>query len=114
MAKKNNVWTAHQFTKIRVPNRVPGGDLTTPEGTETKIMTHFFPVADNPAPKKAAMRHDIRQDSDLEWASEVSSALTKCSNTLATGLDQVPYGVWKGIQSVNPNIIPALIKDMLT
>jgi len=32
--KKNDVWTAHQFTKRQVPNRVPGGQNSTPESTE--------------------------------------------------------------------------------
>src|SRR5437588_12976907 len=42
-AKKNDVWTAHQFTKQRTPNRVPGGAQITPERTEETIMQHLFP-----------------------------------------------------------------------
>lgn len=39
-------------------------------------------------------------------------ALVKCSNTSITGPDQVPYGVWKGIHSINTKIILILVKDM--
>jgi len=54
------------------------------------------------------------QENDLEWIGEVSEALKRCSGRSATGPDQVPYGVWKGIYLVNPNLLPTFVKDMLT
>jgi len=113
-AKKNDVWTAHQFTKIRVPNRVPGGQNSTPESTEQTIMSHFFPPGDNSVGHTPARKHDLDQESDLEWIGEISEVLKKCSGRSAAGPDQVPYGVWKGIHSVIPKILPMLVKDMLT
>lgn len=38
MAKRNDVWMAHQFKKVSVPNRVPGRGQNTPEATEETIM----------------------------------------------------------------------------
>lgn len=94
-AKKNDVWTAHQFMKVRVPNRVPGGHGATLEDTEQMIMSHFFQRNTNPSESVVARRHDIDQDGDLEFMLEVTRALTKCSNKSAAGLDQVPYGSGK-------------------
>ena len=54
------------------------------------------------------------EEKDTVDASEVAQVLRKYSNTSAPGPEQVPYGVWKGIHSVNHHIIPALINHMLT
>jgi len=112
-AKKNDVWMVHQFTKVRVPNRVPGGRSNSPEATEQTIMTHFFPPADDPAGMLPAKRHDLGVSDELAMIDEVSVALSKCSKKSAAGPNQVPYGVSKGIMLVNQKIIPALINDML-
>jgi len=63
-AKKNDVWTAHQFTKVRVPNRVPGDQNSTPENTEQTIMSDFFPPGDNPA--------DVHRPEDTTWAKKTT------------------------------------------
>jgi len=47
-------------------------------------------------------------------ATEVSLALQKCSNNSAPGQDQVPYGVWKRIHTVNHHVIPKLIYHLLS
>jgi len=47
------------------------------------------------------------------YTRNLGQALRKCSNISAPGPDQVPYGVWKGINSVNRNIIPALVNHLL-
>ena len=98
---------------MRVPNRISGGHGATPEDTENTIMSHFFPRNNNLSEPVTAKRHDVDQDEDLQFMLEVTRALTKCSNRSAAGPDQVPYGIWKGIMSVNHNIIPALIMDTL-
>jgi len=113
-AKNNDVWIAHQFTKIRVPNRVPGGQNSTPESTEQTIMLHICPPGDNPVGHTPARKHDLDPESNLEWIGEISEVLKKGNWRSAAGPDQVTYGVWKGIHSVNPKILPLLVKDMLT
>ena len=113
-AKKNDVWTAHQFTKIRVPNRVPGEDQSTPEAVEATIMSHFFPPGDNPAGATPPKQHETGYRGDAIAVAEISEILAKCSKKSAAGPDRLPYRVWKGIHSVNQNIIPGLVEEMLT
>jgi len=48
-AKKNNVWTAHQFTKKRLGVVVSGGHApVSASSLKESIMQHFFPP--NPRP----------------------------------------------------------------
>ena len=70
-------------------------------------MSHFLTWNTNPSESVAVKRHKVDEDGDLEFIFEVTRALTKCSDRSAAGPDQVPYGVWKEIMSVNHNIIPA-------
>ena len=106
------MWTAHQFTKVRYPTRVPGGHSNIPEETSQLIMQHFFP--ENPEPvstRPPAWQH--LTDDERVTMEEVSGALEKCSNKSAPGPDQVPYGVWKNIHRLNGEIIPLLAGDLL-
>jgi len=113
-AKKNDVWTAHQFTKKRLGVMVPGGHAHVSASSLNKsIMQHFFPpnpglIALQPA---AFVRLERKDEVD---ATEVSQALQKSSNNSAPGPDQVPYGVWKGIHTVNHHVIPKLINHLLS
>jgi len=111
-AKKNDVWTAHQFTKQRIPPKVPGGDGRTPQEIEEKIMSHFFPRNDDPISQPMPEKLDLG-DGGRVTAMEISDVLLKCSKRSAPGPDQVPYGVWKGIHGINQDIIPELVNDML-
>jgi len=86
-AKKNDVWTAHQFTKIRVPSRVPSRGKSTPEATEEMIMSHFFPPGDNPARVTPARRHDTGQRDDLTAIAEISTVLAKGNKGSVAGFD---------------------------
>jgi len=48
-ANKNDVWTAHQFTKKRLGDLVPGGHAPTNASLlNESIMQYFFPP--NPSP----------------------------------------------------------------
>jgi len=111
-AKKNDVWTAHQFTKQREPVKIPGGHNDSPDQTSQKIMEYFFPPSHDPIPLKLFQRKKLEEDSRVT-PGEVSEALKKCSNRSAPGPDQVPYGVWKNIHRIEEGIIPKLVEDML-
>ena len=45
--------------------------------------------------------------------SEVSIALSKCSNKSALGPDQKPYGVWKNVHRASSSPIPSLLDPLL-
>ena len=47
------------------------------------------------------------------YTRNLGQALRKCSNTSAPGPDQVPYGIWKGINSVNRKIIAVVVNHLL-
>jgi len=111
-ATKNDVWTAHQFTKQRQPVRIPGGHNHSPDQTSQKIMEHFFPPSKDPISPPLPFRKELA-DSDRVTTGEVSETLEKCSNKSAPGPDQVPYGVWKNIHRMEGKIIPKLAEDML-
>ena len=113
-AKKNNVWTAHQFTKRRLESTVPSGhNYASAASLNLAIMQHFFPQNPNPVDMEPP-RYIGLKEKDTVDASELAQALRKCSNASTPGPDQVQYGVWKGIHSVNRHVIPALINHMLT
>jgi len=112
-AKKNDMWTPHQFMKKRLGSTVPGGhNYPCAASLNLAIMQYFFPPNPNPVDMEPP-RYIELEERDIVDASEVAQALCNCSNTSAPGPDQVPYGVWKGIHSVNHYIIPALINHML-
>src|SRR5205807_4002287 len=111
-AKKNDVWTAHQFTKVRYPTRVPGGHSNIPEETSQLIMQHFFPENPEPVSTRPPAWQNLTDDERVTME-EVSGALEKCRNKSAPGRDQVPYGVWKNIHRLNGEIIPLLAGDLL-
>ena len=113
-AKKNDVWTAYQFTKKRLGFMVPGGHAhVSASSLNESIMQHFFP----PNPSLVALRPSVfvkLEEKDEVDATEVSQSLLKCSNNSAPGPDLVPYGVWKGIHTVNRHVIPKLINHLLS
>ena len=110
--KKDNVWTAHQFTKQRQPVRVPDGHDDMPEQTFKTIMNHLFAPCDNLISKRTFERKELG-DGDQITSSEIMEVLMKCSNKSAPGPDQVPYSVWKNIHRIEESIIPRLMEDML-
>jgi len=111
-ATKNDVWTAHQFTKQRQPVRILGGYNDSPDETSQKIMEHYFPPSEDPISPRLPLRKELA-DSDCVTAGEVSETLEKYSNKSAPGPDQVPYGVWKNIHRMEGKIIPKLAEAML-
>ena len=93
-AKKNDVWTAHQFTKKRLGVMVLGvhGHVSA-SSLNKSIMQHFFLLG--PRPVALQPPAFVKQDEkDKVDATEVSQGLQKCSNNSAPGPDLVPYGVW--------------------
>jgi len=111
-AMKNDVWTAHQFTKQRQSVRIPGGHNNSPDQTSQKIMEHFFPPSDDPISPRPLLRKEL-VNSDGVTAGQVSDTLEKWSNKSAQGSDQVLYGIWKNIHRMQGKIIPKLAEDML-
>jgi len=111
-ATKNDVWTAHQFTKQIQSVRIPGGHNDSPDQTSQKIMEHFFPPSDDPISPRPLLRKEL-VDGDRVTAGEVSETLEKCSNKSAPGPDQVLYGIWNNIHRMEGKIIPKVVEDML-
>jgi len=93
---------------------VPGGYTHVSASSLNKsIMQHFFPP--NPCPVALQPPAFVKlEEKDEVDATEVSLALRKCSNNSAPGPDQVPYGVWKGVHTVNRHVIPKLINHLLS
>jgi len=93
---------------------VPGGHAHVSASSLNKsIMHYFFP----PNPRAVALQPPafVRLERKDEFdAKEISQALQKCSNHSAPGPDLVPYGVWKGIHTVNRHVIPKLINHLLS
>lgn len=60
-----------------------------------------------------ARRHDTGQRDNLRATAAISTLLAKCCKGSAAGPDQIPYGVWNGLRSVNHRIIQILVDKML-
>ena len=87
--KKNNVWTAHQFTQKRLGTLVPGGSsYLSATDLNDAIMQHYFPPNPHPINMSAAEYVEL-QDTELVDTMGVAMALRKCSNSSASGPDQV-------------------------
>ena len=73
--KKNDVWTAHQFTKKRLGVMVPGGHAhVSASSLNESIMQHFF--APNPRPVALQPLAFVKlEEKDEVDAMEVSQAL---------------------------------------
>jgi len=93
---------------------VPGGHAhTSASSLNESIIQHFLPS--NPCAVALQPPAFVRlEEKDKVAASEVSQALQKWSNCSAPELDQVPYGVRKGIHTVNHHVIPKLINHLLS
>src|SRR5437879_6056849 len=74
------------------------------------LLLHFFPPKSSP-PSPLILRpfkHVPQLDKE-----EIQRALSKSSNSSAPGPDQIPYGVWKRVHSINPNILISLLNPLL-
>jgi len=91
-AKKNDLWTAHQFTQQRVLSKIPGGKGRMPEEIEEKMMSHFFPRNKDRISQPTLEKHNLGKRERVT-AVELSEVLWKYSRKSAPGPDQVPYGV---------------------
>ena len=113
-AKQNDVWTAYQFTKKGLSDMVLGGHAHTSASLlNESIMQHcFLPNSHMVALQPPAFI--LLSEQDVVYSSEVLKALNKCRNNSAPGQDQVPYGVWKAIHTVNSHVIPKPINHPLS
>jgi len=74
-AKKNDLWTTHQFTKKRLGSTVPGGhNYLSAALLNLAIMQHFFPQNPNPVDMEPP-RYIELEEKDTVDASEVAQAL---------------------------------------
>ena len=100
------------MTQKRLGTLVPGGtEYPSASHLNDAIMQHFFPPNSNPVDTSLPEYVEL-EDTERVDTMEVTMALRKCSNTLAPGPDQVPYGVWKGIHRTEPEVIPTLLNDL--
>src|SRR5205807_2566578 len=74
------------------------------------LLLHFFPPKDSPPPPSILrpFRHVPPLDKE-----EIQRDLSKSSNSSAPGPDQIPYGVWKKVHSINPNILISLLNPLI-
>jgi len=89
-AKKNDVCTAHQFTKKRLGVMVPGGHAqVSASSLNESIMQHLFLPNPRPVALQPPAFVKLEEKDEVE-ETKVSQALQKCSNNSAPGPDQVP------------------------
>ena len=74
------------------------------------MVRGFFPLP-IPVPAPRPNLPDASY-SDIDTV-EVTQALKKSSNRSAPGPDQIPYGVWKTVHKIVPNLIPSLLDPFL-
>ena len=77
----------------------------------TALLSYFFPVKDpTPTPSILCPFRDVA----CLGPEEITYALSKSSNTLAPGPDQIPYGIWMEVNKANPSLLLALLGPLLT
>src|SRR5437879_4650450 len=102
-----SIWTAKKLAVGKPPDRFSSiPNTTTPLEINDSLLHHFFPPKDSPASPSILRPFKHVPPLDKE---EIQRALSKSSNSSAPGPDQIPYGVWKKVQSINPNILTSLL-----
>src|SRR5205807_2128237 len=93
------------------PDRFPSIPIaTTPLEINDALLLHFFPPKDSPP--SPSILHPFKHVPPLD-KEDIHSALSKSSNSSATRPDQIPYGVWKRVHSINPNILISLLNPLV-
>lgn len=104
-----DLWAVARLRKPKQQDRLPSfPNAKNPTELNQALISHFFP------PRPATLPPPCHKDPACPPISiaEVSKALAKSSNKSTPGPDQIPYGVWKRIHSINPSIIPQLLTPL--
>ena len=105
------MWSAKATIIGRVNPSIPSfPNAPTPKDVRDEIVAGFFPLTPPVPPRRP---HLPDQGYRPIETSEISAALTKCSNTSAPGPDEIPYGVWKNVHRASSTIIPTLLDPLL-
>src|SRR5205807_915826 len=106
-----SIWTAKKLAVGRPPDRFPSiPGATTPLEINDALLLHFFSPKNSP-PSPSILR-PFKHVPPLD-KEEIKRALSKSSNSSAPGPDQIPYGVWKRIHSINPDILILLLNSLI-
>ena len=109
-ANTKDLWAIHRLRKPKDSDTLPSfPNAATPLELNKALVPHFFP----PMPTQAPPAPRFFVDAQPISSDEVTRALKKCSNTSTPGPDQIPYGTWKSIHSINPHAIPQLLTPLL-
>ena len=105
------MWRAKATNVGRVNPRIPSfPEAPTPEDVREEMIEGFFPLVPPIPPRLSHLPDPGYTSVD---PSEVSTALSKCSNKSAPGPDHIPYGVWKYVHRASGSLIPALLDPLL-
>jgi len=74
------------------------------------LLHHFFPPK---PPPPSPLRLERHEDYTPLTSEEVSTALSKFSNTSAPGPDNMRYSVWKSVHRLKPSLLPSLLDHLL-
>ena len=77
----------------------------TPEDTSDRLVEHFFPAQTLLTGNAVC---PLFGDCPQVTKEEVSHVLARSSRSSAPRRDSIPYGVWKKLHSLHPDILPAL------
>ena len=110
-ADVSDMWRAKATIVGRVIPRIPSfPDAPTPEDVRNEMIKGFFLLIPPIPPRLPHLPDPGYTSVD---PSEVSAALSKCSNKSAPSLDHIPYRVWKNVHRASGSLIPALLDPLL-
>ena len=106
-----DMWRAKATIVGRVNPQIPSfPNAPTPEDVQDEMVKGFFPLLPPIPPRRPHLPDQGYSPID---PSEVSAALSKCSNGSAPGPDHIPYGVWKNVHRASKTLIPTLLDPLL-
>src|SRR6266566_1289607 len=109
-ASPKELWSINRLSKPKEADSLPSfPNVKSAVELNTALISHFFPPLHNPAPPEP----HLFDSTPPITAEEITKALSKCSNLSTPGPDQIPYGTWKRIHSINPQVISALLTPLL-
>ena len=89
-------------------NSIPNS--MTPLEINHYLLLHFFPPKDSPL--SSLILHPFKHVPPLD-KEEIQRALLKSSNSSVPCPDQIPYGVWKRVHGINPDILILLLNPLI-
>src|SRR6195952_2074610 len=107
----HNIWTAKQLVAPRKNPEFP----TIPEadssgGVNKALLGHLCPPRPPLPPRGRLFRHAGAGPLSAE---EIARARAKSSPSSAPGPDEIPYSVWKKVNSTNPDILLGLLSPLV-